>query len=114
MRTKENYDNQWKEIEQAQTELMKRDVQTTYGINFRSLLSQLPSFDVTQQLPQDIMHTLLESIVQHEVRLVLHHFIHLGVTTLTEVNGAIASHDYGYSEVSDKSGPLKESVFFGD
>jgi hypothetical protein len=30
----------------------------------------LPGFDVTKQLPQDIMHTLLEGTVQYELRFV--------------------------------------------
>ena len=30
------------------------------------------------------------------------------------INGAITSHNYGYSEVSDKPAPLREEVFYGD
>lgn len=85
-----------------------------YGINRRSPLWKIPTFDVIKQLPQDIMHTLLEGTVQYEVRLVLQHYIQSGVTTLSQINGAIASNEYGYSEVFDKPGPLKESVYFGD
>lgn len=33
-----------------------------YGINQRSILTDLPAFDVTEQLPQDLMHVLLEGI----------------------------------------------------
>ena len=31
-----------------------------YRINRRSLLSKIPDFDVTKQLPQDIMHIFLK------------------------------------------------------
>ena len=33
---------------------------TTYGINNRSFLMDLPFFDVTKCLPFDIMHTMFE------------------------------------------------------
>ena len=60
------------------------------------------------------MHTLFEGVVEYEVRLVLLHHIQSNVTSLSHINGAIVSHEYGYSEVSDKPGPLKDSVFYGD
>ena len=114
LRTKETYTAQCDAIEQAPTATVQKDLQTTYGITRRSVLCQLPTFDVTKQLPQDIMHTILEGVVQYEVRLVLQHYIQSGVTTLSQINGAINSHEYGYSEVSDKPGPLKDTVFNGD
>jgi hypothetical protein len=114
LRTKESYDGQCDEIEQAPNENIRKDLQTTYGINKRSILCQLPTFDVTKQLPQDIMHTLLEGTVQYEIRLVLLHYIQSGTTTLSQINGAITSHRYGYSEISDKPDPLRGTVFFGD
>ena len=114
LRTKETYTAQCDAIEQAPTATVQKDLQTTYGITRRSVLCQLPTFDVTKQLPQDIMHTVLEGVVQYEVRLVLQHYIQSGVTTLSQINGAINSHEYGYSEVSDKPGPLKDTVFNGD
>ena len=60
------------------------------------------------------MLSVLEGAVQYEVRLVLQHYIQSGVTTLSQINGAITSVEYGYSEVSDKPGPLKGTVFNGD
>ncbi len=69
---------------------------------------------MTCQLPQDIMHTLLEGVVQYGVRLVLLHYINSNLVSLSQINGAIVSHEYGYSEVSDKPGPLKDTVFNGD
>ena len=114
LRTKETYTAQCDAIEQAPTVNVQKDLQTAYGITKRSVLCQLPTFDVTKQLPQDIMHTLLEGVVQYEVRLVILHYIQSGVTTLCQINGAITSIEYGYSEVSDKPGLLKDTVFNGD
>ena len=114
LRTKETYSAQCDAIEQAPTLSVQKDMETTYGLTRRSLLCKLPTFDVTCQLPQDIMHTLLEGVVQYEVRLVLLHYINSNLTSLSQINGAILSHEYGYSEVSDKPGPLKDAVFNGD
>lgn len=114
LRTMETYSAQFDAIEQAPTLNVQNDLKTTYGLTTRSSLCQLPTFDVTQQLPQDIMHTLLEGVVQYEVRLVLLHYIQSSQTSLSEINGAILSHEYGYSEISDKPIPLRDTVFHGD
>lgn len=114
MRSKESYDRQCREIEEAPTEQLKNDLGTTYGITKRSPLCDLGSFDVTKQLPQDIMHTLLEGVVQYELRHILSLYLSQAHFTLASLNAAIASHNYGYSEVADKPGPLRESVFHGN
>ena len=92
---------------------MKNELKVKYGINKRSVSCELPDFDVTKQLPQDIMHTLLEGIVQYEVRLILLHFIKSNILSLSQINSAIISHNYVYTEISDKPGPLRETVFNG-
>ena len=60
------------------------------------------------------MHSLLEGNVQYEIRLMLLHFITTGPFTLQQINGSINSHPYGSSEMSDKPGPLRDSVSFWD
>ena len=57
------------------------------------------------------MHTVLEGVLQYETRLVLNYFISNKYLTLVQLNAAIINHNYGYSEVGDKPGPLKETVF---
>jgi hypothetical protein len=66
----EQYHRQCDDIERAPNAMLK-DLQATYGITERSLLSKLPVFNLTMQLPQDIMHILLEGSVQYEVRYIL-------------------------------------------
>ena len=56
------------------------------------------------------MHTLLEGVL---IRLVLNYFISNSFFTLVQLNAAIVNHNYGYSEVVDKPGSLKETVFNG-
>lgn len=110
LRSKESHNLQCKYIEES-SDSIKSNAQTIYGINNRSILSELPGFDITKQLPQDIMHTILEGVLQYETRLVLLHFIIEKKVSLSELNALIANHDYGYSEISDKPGPLRDSVF---
>ncbi|XP_066917219.1 uncharacterized protein [Clytia hemisphaerica] len=111
-RTKELYDGHCTEIENATGEF-QNDLKITYGLNQRSPLCRLPSFDVITQLPQDIMHILFEGTVQYEIRLVLKEFITHKITSLSAINGSIANHPYGYSEISSKPPPIRESVFEG-
>ena len=87
------------------------DLKTRYGINTRSVLCELL---VLKQFPQDIMQTLMEGNVQYEARLVLLNFIQNGDLSVKEINGAITSHNYGYSEISNKPVPLRETVIFGE
>ena len=47
-------------IEEASNFTLKEHLKTTYGVNRRSILTDVPNFDVCQQIPPDIMHILLE------------------------------------------------------
>ena len=71
----------------------------------------LPSFDVRKQLLQNIMHNLVEGVVQYEARLVLLLYIRNNTLKLDRINDAILSHHYGSSETSNKPGPIRQSVF---
>ena len=57
-----------------------------YGINRRSALCNLPHFDVTTQLPQDIMHLLFEGLFPLHFELILQHSIStLGVNCMCNI-----------------------------
>lgn len=58
--------------------------------------------------------TTVEGVVQYELRHILSRYLSQGYFTFAELNAAIASHNYGFTEVADKSGPLRESVFHGN
>ena len=113
-RTKEAHERHCHEIENAPNDMVKNDLGTSYGINYRSSLCDLHEFDITVQLQQDIMHTLMEGAVQYELRHLLQHYIDNSQFTLIQLNAAIANQEYGHSELSDKPGPLKETVFRGN
>lgn len=49
---------------------------TTYGINYKSPLNDIPGFHAANnQLPQDIMHVLFEGVVPLELKLMLQEFV---------------------------------------
>lgn len=111
LRSKASHNMECKYIEDMDNEIGKRKLRLLYGINQRSRLSELPGFDVTKQLPQDLMHTILEGTLQYEVRLGLQYFLDNNMISLVELNAAVTNHNYGYSEMADKPSPLKETVF---
>ena len=75
---------------------------TTYGVNRSSPLQELIEFDITKCLAFDVMHTLFERA--NHLNLLFHHLIDESHSLrLGELNHAISSHDYGYSEVDTKS-----------
>ena len=77
----------------------------------KSLLSELPQFDITKRLPQDLMHSLLEGSVQYEVRYALQYFIDNGFMTLQQINSKLCQIKLGYQD--NRPPPLRETVFNG-
>ena len=76
---------------------------TTYGITGSSILNDISHFHVVTQLPQDIMHVLLEGVVPYEVRLMLNAFITEDkLLTLDMLNERVGSFCYSSSEATDK------------
>ena len=51
----------------------KKHFSKVYGVNRRSILCDLPYFDVTSQLPQDIMHLLFEGLFHLQIKLLLNY-----------------------------------------
>ena len=66
-----------------------------YGVNRCSLLTSLPHFNVTKQLPQDIMHMLFEGIFIYHTSWLLDNLS----VTLSAVNEGITSFPYAYFQV---------------
>ena len=73
----------------------KEHFSKVYGINRKSLLARLTHFDVTKQLPQDLMHVLFEGIFPFHVHLLLD-YLSLSVS---EINSRLVSYPYAYFEV---------------
>ena len=85
------WDSDWHEqqlhdIENAGSPFLEKYFSKQYGINRRSLLCNIPDFDVTKQLPQDIMHIFLEGILSYELKFLLKHYFDAGLFTLEQLN----------------------------
>ena len=76
----------------------------TYGINHRSPLNAIEHFHVANgQLPQDVMHVLLEGVLPLETKLMLNVFIfEEKYFSLQFLNERIQSFSYGREESRNK------------
>ena len=77
-----------------------------YGLDRKSILSEFPGFKITEQLPQDLMHILLEGVMPNVVKYLLQHYIAKGLITVAQINSRIMEFEYGYSQVKDKPEPI--------
>ena len=76
---------------------------TTYGINYRSPLNDIPGFHAANsQLPQDIMHVLLEGVVPLELKLMLYEFVNKKYFDVEFLNSRIENFTYGKKEQRNK------------
>ena len=86
---------------------------TTYGITHNSCLNELPYFHVaTLQMPQDVMHVLLEGVLPLNVSLMMSSFINDGIITVEELNERIKTFKYGRVEAKAKPPRLFEKKSF--
>lgn len=67
LRSKEEHEKQCVEVEHDTTGQKSKE----YGINRRSVFCDLEHFDVCSCLLPDIMHDMLEGVLQYEVKLML-------------------------------------------
>lgn len=76
---------------------------TTYGLNRDSILNSLQFFHVTEGLPPDIMHDILEGALQYEMKEMLLVFTcEKGYFSLDVLNQRIKEFSYFYADVKDK------------
>jgi len=58
------------------TGVLRESDSVTYGINYPSALNQLDDFSVGNgQLPQDVMHILLEGVLPYTIKAMLQSFV---------------------------------------
>ena len=76
----------------------------TYGVNHNSALNRMDSFHVANgQIPQDVMHVILEGVLNLETRLLIYSFVHVEkFFTLELLNERITNFPYGRSEKRNK------------
>lgn len=86
VRTPENYEEQCL----LPSGPSKDHFSTTYGINRRSVLEDVPDFSVTTGLPHDIMHDLYEGVVPYELKLLINNCVTSGYFTIAELSDHIS------------------------
>lgn len=82
----------------------KEHYSKVYGVNRGTILLELNNFDVTKQLPQDIMHVLLEGIFPlHMEQLMDYVTNNLCLLSLADINARIKSFSYSYFQTKPSS-----------
>ena len=90
---------------------LQKEDSVTYGINYASPLNELDNFHVVNQLPQDIMHVLLEGVIPYELSLMIYSFIkEEKYFSLDQLNDRIACFSYSTKEAKDKPSPVRPQV----
>lgn len=103
------------ELHEYQCSLLKGPLasfnSTTHGVNYRGILNDIPLFNVADwQLPQDVMHVLLEGVLPLEIKLLLHHFIIIKkLFTLHHFNVRLNSFIFGYTCTKSKPSKIDEN-----
>ena len=83
-----------------------------YGINRRSVLNDSRYYHVVGGLPPDIMHDILEGVLQYEVKEMLKSYIkEEHYFTLEELNGHISRYDFGYYNDKNRPSPITQQKF---
>lgn len=88
----------------------------TYGVNYRSVLNDLMYFHVANnQLPQDVMHILLEGVIPYTIKHMLQTLICTKrYFTLSLLNERISCFGYSRTESRNKPAELKDKVLLSE
>lgn len=83
----------------------------TYGINYRSTLNDIETFHVgNSQLPQDVMHVLLEGVIPLEIKHLLGEFINVKhYFSLGFLNDRVRCFTFSPEEARDKPSSIPDS-----
>ncbi|KAK1159914.1 hypothetical protein AOXY_G21364 [Acipenser oxyrinchus oxyrinchus] len=109
-RTQERYDAQCKEMDMAQCNKMRDRLSIAYGINRRSAARDIPHFDVTRMIPEDIMHIIFEGVAVYEVKEALSKILTEGSFSLEQFNEHIENIEFGCKDKGCQ--PIPHSAFY--
>ena len=104
LRTKEAYAEQCKRLMDPTISSAERQhYSVTYGINRESKIANAEGFNITEQLPEDIMHILLEGIAPVHLGLFLKEIlINNPALSVEAFNHKVKSFNYSYFESAAK------------
>ena len=78
-------------------------IATTYGLNRDSILNTLSYFHVTEGLPPDIMHDVLEGVLQYEVKEMLQVFTReKAYFTMESLNKLVSEFGYHFADAKNR------------
>lgn len=101
LRTKAGHVYQCQQVEE------RPELGKVYGVNRLSVLCNSRYFSVIDGLPGDVMHDLLEGVLQYECKEMLKIFIsEQKYLTLDQLNERIKRFDYGYYNDKNKPSPI--------
>lgn len=88
----------------------------TYGINYKSELNKLEDFHVcNNQLPQDMMHILLEGVIPYSVKAMLQSFVCVKhYFTINSINQRILSFKFSRTESRSKPSQIPSNILHDD
>lgn len=78
-----------------------------YGVNRKSILTKLKYLDICNgALIPDVMHDVLEGVLQYEAKLVLKHIHDRRYMRLSHLNHLLEVIELGYMETSSRPSPI--------
>ncbi len=102
MRTRDGYNDQCNRLDQGD------HYKKTYGLNKFSLLNTSRYYQVIGGLPPDVMHDILEGVLQYVIKELLKVYIfEKKLFRLDDLNGRIAAFDFGYHNDTNKPAPIQ-------
>ena len=87
--------------------LENENTQTLYGVKKDCVLNTLHYFHCTENFAVDIMHDLLEGVVQYELKLFFQHILKSGYISIKALTERIQSFNYGFLERKNRPSGLK-------
>lgn len=88
----------------------------TYGLNYESVLNKLVDFNVCDgQLPQDIMHVLLEEAIPYTIKTMLQSFVcEKHFFTIEHLNQKLLRFKFSQSESKNKLLQISAHIIHDD
>ena len=113
-RSRVDHNEQCRKIATSSTQELANHYCTTYGVHRNSILNTLHYFHVTDGLPPDVMHDVLEGVLQYELKQLLLYLISNNFITLELLNNRIYSFAFGPSEASNRPSQISSTTICSD
>lgn len=89
---------------------LRSRLSTAYGLNRRSAARDIPHFNLTSMVPEDLMHVIFEGVAPYEIKIALKNMIEEGIFRLQDINSHIENFPYGYKEKESRPVRLPDNM----